>query len=266
MFKTVLIPLALAAVPGFSLAQSYDELATVEVLTGWRTDAGTHVAALEITLAPGWVTYWRAPGDTGIPPQFRFSSVDNIQSVTPHWPTPLVFGEDGMRSIGYYDSVVFPLTVDLGDETGPVSVSGELMIGVCEEICIPVTLHFDALLPEVGAPDSAINAALSAQPRNRAQGGVGTVTCAIDPINDGLRLTAVIDVAPTAASEHVVIESGNPSVWVSEAETTRIGDRLTAVVEMVHPSGGFFAVDRSDVRITLFGGNRAIDIRGCSAG
>ncbi len=113
-----------------------------------------------------------------------FTSDDGITSITPHFPTPQVFGEDGTRSIGYYDSVVFPLTVEVGENAGPVSVKGELMIGVCEEICIPVTLKFDAVLPAGGASDSAILAALDQQPMTQAQAGVGDVTCAIDPIDD----------------------------------------------------------------------------------
>jgi DsbC/DsbD-like thiol-disulfide interchange protein len=265
MRKFMLIPLALVAVPSFAVAQSFDDLAQLEVLTGWRTDTGIHMAGVEISLAPGWVTYWRAPGDAGIPPQFSFVSDDTIQSITPHWPTPQVFGENGIRSIGYYDKVVFPLTVDVGDTAGPVSVSGELTIGVCEEICIPVTFEFDAVLPASGSPDSAITTALAAQARTQTQAGVGAVTCAIDPISDGLRLKAVIDVPPTAPTEHVVIEASDPRIWVSEADVVRNGNQLSATVDMVHPSGGAFAFDRSGVRITVLGAARAVDIRGCSA-
>ncbi len=30
-------------------------------------------AGVEIKLAPGWKTYWRYPGDSGIPPRIAFS-------------------------------------------------------------------------------------------------------------------------------------------------------------------------------------------------
>lgn len=266
MRKNLLIPLALMALPTFGLAQSFDNLAQVKVLSGWRTDDGTHIAGLEITLEDGWVTYWRAPGDAGIPPQFSFRSPDNIASITPHFPTPEVFGDSDTRSIGYYDAVIFPLTVDLGVAQGPVAVAGELTIGVCEEICIPVTLSFDTILPVKGAYDPVIGAALVAQPLSQDQAGVGAVTCAIDPISDGLRVTATIDVDPAGRSEHVVLEASDPRIWVSQPSARREGGRLIATADMVHPSGVPFALDRSGIRITVLGDDRAIDIRGCSAG
>jgi DsbC/DsbD-like thiol-disulfide interchange protein len=266
MRQNPLIIFALAALPSFGFGQSFDDLAHVDVLTGWRSDASKHMAAIKITLAPGWITYWRAPGDAGIPPEFSFLGSDTIQNITPHWPTPEVFGEDGARSIGYYDNVIVPLTVDLGSDPQNIAIQGEVLIGVCEEICIPVTLPFSAILPVNGARDAAINAALGDQPMTQTAAKVGAVTCNIDPIADGLRMTTTIDVAATGTSEHVVIEASDPRVWVSEARTQRDGNMLSATVDMVHPSGQPFAFDRSAVRITVLGSDQAIDIRGCSAG
>lgn len=266
MRKNMLIPLAFMALPTFGAAQSFGELATIEVLPGWRTAAGEHMAGLRVTLEPGWKTYWRAPGDGGIPPQFSFQGSDNITGVAPHWPVPTVFRQNGLNSVGYHDTVVFPLTVFSDNPDADVRISGDLHIGVCEEICIPVTLSFDAPLPPVGARDPAITAALINRPLTQAEASVGDVTCTINPINDGLTLTATMDVAASGASEFVVIESGDANVWVSEADTTRTGNSLNATVDMVHTSGNTFALDRSKVRITVLGGSQAIDIQGCSAG
>lgn len=266
MRKNLLITLALMAAPTISMAEDFGDYARVEVLTGWRTAAGDHVAAVEITLAPGWITYWRAPGDSGIPPQFSFESDTNIESITPHWPVPQVYEDAGLRSIGYYDSVIFPLTVITDGATGDIPVSGQLTIGVCDEICIPVNFSFDTVLPAVGQANSAISAALADKPLTGRDAHVGDVTCAIDPISDGLRMTTTIDVAKTGSSEVVVVEPSDPSVWVSQAEVSREGQLLTATVEMVHPSGEPFAFDRSGVRITVLGDDQAIDLRGCKAG
>ncbi len=265
MRKNLLSLLAIAALPGQLFAQSYADLAQVELRTGWRETAGRHIAAVEITLAPGWVTYWRAPGDAGIPPTFAFTGSDAINQITPYWPTPEVFGSNGMRAIGYYDRVVVPLVIDIDAASADVAIAGEMMIGVCEEICIPVTLTFDAVLPMTGAPDGVIRAALADRPMSQQVADVGDVTCALEPIADGLRMTASIDLATTGASEHVVIETGDPRVWVSEADSTRDGGTLQATVDMVHPSGQPFALDRSGVRITVLGTDRAVDIQGCSA-
>lgn len=266
MRKILLIALAALAFPTFGAAQPFDELASIEVLPGWRTDAGEHIAGLRITLEPGWKTYWRAPGDGGIPPRFSFQGSDNITGVAPHWPVPQVFRQNGLNSIGYHDTVVFPLTVFSNNPNADMRISGDLHIGVCEEICIPVTLSFDALLPPTGPRDAAIAAALIDRPMTRSEANVGDVTCTIAPISDGISVTATMDVAATGPAEFVVIEAGDANIWVSEADTIRSGNSLRATVDMVHSAGNTFALDRSKLRITVLGGAQAIDIQGCNAG
>ena len=255
----------LACLPTLVVAGPSDSPAQVEVLPGWRMQSGIHMAGVRITLAPGWKTYWRAPGDAGIPPQFSFAGSDNIASITQHWPIPQVFYENGMQSIGYYDSVVFPLAIQSLDPGAPITIDGAITIGVCEEICIPVSATFDAMLPSKGERDSAIAAALINQPISAAEAGVGDVICKIAPIHDGLKVTTTMAVEATGGPEVVVVETGNPAIWVSEADVTRVGDQLTAVVDMVNTTGDAFALDRSTVRFTVLGSTQAIDIQGCSA-
>ncbi|WP_342078072.1 protein-disulfide reductase DsbD domain-containing protein [Yoonia sp. SS1-5] len=247
-----------------SAADPFSDLAEVEVLPGWRTAQGDHVAGLRITLADGWKTYWRAPGHAGIPPQFSFTGSASIGSITPHWPTPEVFDQDGFRSVGYIDSVVIPLTLDHASHAEPIALSGEISIGVCEEICIPVHLDFEAVLPPDSQRDTSIAAALIDRPLSAAEANVGAVTCRIAPISDGLQVTTQIGLPSTGMSEHVVIETGDPDIWVSEADVARSGNQLSATVDMVHSSGSAFALDRSALRITVLGSDQAVDIHGCS--
>jgi len=266
MRKNPLITLALMALPSLLPAQSFDDLATVEVLPGWRLPGGDHMAALQITLKPGWITYWRAPGDAGIPPQFAFSGSADIAGIAPYWPTPDIIVDKGVRSIGYYDSVTVPLRIDMTPDAGEFALQGELQIGVCEEICIPVTLNFATILPAAGSRDPLIANALDTVPRTAAEAGVSDVSCTIDQISDGIRLTADITAPTNGTSEYVVVEASDPSVWVSETDVARSGAALQATVDMVHPSGDPFALDRSGLRFTVFGGERAIDIQGCTPG
>jgi len=267
MRKNMLIPLAMMALSTPAMAQDYGGTAQFEILPGWRTPSGDHIAAAKITLAPGWITYWRVPGEVGIPPQFFFSSDSAIAGITPQLPVPEVFDKSGIISIGYEDSVIFPLTIDTDGVSGDIPLSGAVNVGVCEEICIPVTFSFDTVLPQNGKRDANIVAALESVPLTRRQANVGDVTCIIDPIDDGLRVTARIDAPPTGNSEYVVIEPSDPTIWVSQADVERTGATLSATVEMAHPTGGPFAFDRSGVRITILNNDgRAIDLRGCSAG
>ncbi len=266
MFKTRLILLFMLLMPAPLAAGPYDEVASVEILPGWRTADQGHVAGLRISLAPGWKTYWRAPGDAGIPPQFIFDGSTNIAFAKPHWPVPEVFDQNGVSSIGYDDSVVFPIMLTPQNPGEPIQLRGQIDIGICEEICIPKTFSFDMILPVTGERDAAITAAMVNQPYSAEEANVGTVTCVIDPSEYGLRLTTVVNVDRFAAKEFVVIEAGNDAVWVSPANVTRDGKKLYASVDMIHGDGDSFALDRSKVRITVLGNNEAIDIHGCSAG
>ena len=57
-----------------------------------------------------------------------------------------------MRTIGYEDEVILPVAFTADDPSVPIRLSGEIELGVCEDICIPVTFTVGGLLPPVGAP------------------------------------------------------------------------------------------------------------------
>ena len=257
--------LALAtATPAF--AGPFDDLAQIEVIPGWETPSGTHMTAMRITLRPGWKTYWRAPGDGGIPAQLTWTGSQNITAAQFHWPTPVVFNQDGMQSIGYYDSLVLPIELTQADADAPTRIAGQITIGVCEDICVPVTMPFAADLPADGRRDGAITASLLNQPFQAQEAGVQGATCSISPAADGLTVTATLTMPPAGQREAVVIEAGNPEVWVSQADITRTGNQLQATVDMVHATSSSFALDRSAIRITVLGSDHAVDVQGCTAG
>jgi DsbC/DsbD-like thiol-disulfide interchange protein len=239
------------------------EVARLEVLPGWRTAEGRHTAALRLTLAPGWKTYWRSPGAAGLAPVLDFSDSAGIAAAEPRWPVPAVFHFNGMRSIGYHDAVTIPL--DLTLTGGPARLAGEIEIGVCDEICMPVHLRFSADLPEGGDRDPAIAAALVDRPMTGEEAGA-RATCAVVPDAEGASLTVHLAMPPLGPEESVVIESGDPGLWVSEPATRREGGTLVATAEALSRDGGPLALDRSDLRITVLGQGRAVDIRGCQAG
>jgi DsbC/DsbD-like thiol-disulfide interchange protein len=239
------------------------EVAWLEVLPGWRTGEGHHMAALRLTLAPGWKTYWRSPGAAGLAPLLDFSGSTGIGAADPRWPVPAVFTFNGMRSIGYEDAVTIPL--DLTLTGGPARLAGEIEIGVCDEICMPVHLSFAVDLPAKGQRDPAIAAALVDRPMTGAEAGA-KATCAVAPASDGVSLTVRLAMPPLGPEEAVVIESGDPGLWVSEPASQRDGGTLVATAEALSRDGGPLALDRSDLRITVLGEGKAVDIQGCQAG
>src|SRR6056297_692219 len=236
------------------------------ILPGWRMADGTHMAGLLLTLRDGWKTYWRAPGDAGIPPQFDWRGARNIGAVRIDWPTPEVFDQSGMRSIGYAHQVVLPITVTPDDADRPVRLRGVMDIGVCKDVCIPSSLSFDAALDPQAGRHPAIAAALAARPFSETEAGVVSAKCVVAPHGNGLRLEAHIRMPSAGAQEHAVFEPLDPRIWSSEATTARRGDTLVTQTDLEHVSGGAFALDRSTLRITVLGSDHAVDIHGCQPG
>ncbi len=239
---------------------------TSDVLQGWDLGDGRRVAALRLTLAPGWKTYWRAPGDAGIPPQFDWTRARNLDGLSITWPTPKVLDQNGLRSIGYSGQVVIPLHVTPARAGKPVRLRGTMSLGVCSDICIPHEIEIDTVLDTPDArPTPAIVAAMADVPYSASEADVRASECTLRPTDQGMRIEAHVTLPYTGGQEHAVIETGTPGLWISEARTTRHGNTLVAVSDMVHPDGGSFGIDRSGVRITILGGDYAVDVQGCTA-
>jgi len=253
-----------ALLPAAASAQSFDQVVQAEVLPGWRDVDGNHMAAVKITLNPGWKTYWRAPGDAGIPPQITWNGSRNMGSVALAWPTPEVFNQNGMRSIGYSDELVLPVRIAPKDAGKPVRLKATLDIGVCRDICVPQRLKVKAELPPGGARDAEIAAALVDQPLTAREAGVGKVTCKLSPTSEGVSLKATIHMPSAGGAEVAVVETADPHVWVAEGTTKRQGGTLVTETEMMHVDASSFMVNRSDLRFTVLGANHAVDIIGCS--
>jgi DsbC/DsbD-like thiol-disulfide interchange protein len=103
-------------------------------------DGKTWKAGVQITLLPGWKTYWRVPGAAGIAPAIDLQGA-NLKSVEMFYPLPmrLKAGEDDV--IGYKDDVVFPLLLEPVNANEPLSVKLSAFLGVCDQVCIPVKLE-----------------------------------------------------------------------------------------------------------------------------
>ena len=253
----------LSAPPALALSQ--DDLLAADLRPGWRLQGGGHMAALDLQLAPGWKTYWRAPGTTGIPPIFDWTGSDNLASVTLHWPRPHVFLFNGLQSIGYHDTLTLPFEVTPIDPARPVNLRLQVELGICKDICLPATVTLDAVLAGEGAADPVISAALSDRPIPADEAGLAGIGCTVDPISDGLRLTATMDLPAPAGGETVVFETATEGVWVSEATADRSGNLLVASSDMVPPEAAPFALDRSGVTLTVISPDRAVEISGCPA-
>lgn len=269
MPRPLLLAALLLALPVLAAEARADlpaDLARVEVVPGWQTESGTLMAGLRITLAPGWKTYWRAPGAAGIPPYVTWDGSRNVTAAAFHWPVPRVFDQGGMRSIGYDGQVLIPVEITPAAPGAPAHVAGRVEIGVCHDICVPMTLDFAADLPAEGRRNGAIVAALVDRPLTGAEAGLTAAACRLVPSDDGLILTATLTLPPLGPGEVVVVEAADPALFVAEPEVARSGESLTATAEIIARDGAPLAVDRAGLRFTVLADGRAVDVQGCAAG
>lgn len=102
---------------------------------------------VEITLKPGWKTYWRAPGDAGLPARFDWSGSENLATAEVRWPAPHRFTLFGLETFGYSEQVIFPVSVQPMQMSQPLVVRLGLDILVCSDLCIPQRFDLTLSLP-----------------------------------------------------------------------------------------------------------------------
>lgn len=139
-----------------------------------KTDDGTFLrAGLEIRLDPGWHTYWRDPGDSGVPPTFDFTGSENVKAVTVLWPAPERIPDGaGGHSIGYKHDLIFPLHVVPKDAANGPTIHLKLGYAICEKMCVPADANLKLTFTRSGLEETAIERAELRVPK-RVTLGVG---------------------------------------------------------------------------------------------
>jgi DsbC/DsbD-like thiol-disulfide interchange protein len=131
---------------------------------------GVRLAGVEIAMDDGWKTYWRMPGDAGVPPEVDWSGSTNVAGIKVLYPAPKRMQEAGGEVIGYKHGVLFPIEVRPQDAGKPVVLKLAVEFGICREICVPATATLDLTLPPAvkTAQNDIIAAALDRVPRAQA--------------------------------------------------------------------------------------------------
>lgn len=101
-----------------------------------RTDEAVR-GGIEVELPPGWKTYWRTPGDAGIPPRFDVAGSRNIKSLAVSYPYPERYFDGAFTSLVYSDHVILPFEAALEKSDAPTDLALTVELGICEKICIP---------------------------------------------------------------------------------------------------------------------------------
>jgi len=184
-----------------------------------------------ITMPKGWKTYWRVPGDGGVPPSFDWSGSENVATTSVMMPLPHRFTDANGEGIGYKTEVVFPVDVMLKDPSKPARLDLKIFYAVCNDICVPVqaTVRVDMDASTVSAADEfRLRVARAAVPIEPAAGRLEVTSLkqvdvdgkrALEVSMTGIKSPAEADIFVEADGSsyfrkpRLISESGNTSTW-----------------------------------------------------
>jgi DsbC/DsbD-like thiol-disulfide interchange protein len=223
-------------------------------------------AGIEIALDPGFKTYWRNPGESGLPPSFDWSRSANVETIELLWPAPTRLKDGGGVFYGYAGGVVFPVRVIPRDPNKPVRLTLTIDYGVCKDICIPAQadLSLDLAVQSEDSFAALIRQTRARVPRRQALGAEGDLSIlGVEPVRGGGKPQVKVSVrAPAGMAPHLFAEG--PDGWflaTSEAmipATTDTANKSGAFLVEIDPppNGGAGAVP---LRLTLVAGDRAVE-------
>ena len=238
LILALLLPFAALAASGPEFDGATATMRLISAEDGVAPDAGTISAGLDVDLKPGWKTYWRSPGEVGLPPEIDWSGSENVADVELLFPAPERFEAFDIQNFGYHDRVVFPLRVTLAEPGQPAVLRAEAHLLVCSDICVPETaaLHLD--LPAGGGvdPDAAavLAKAVARVPIPAEEAGLRVTGASLDDDALVVSLTAdrplrdpdlFAEAGATAFGRPDISLGGGRNLWARIPVTSRDVDR-----------------------------------------
>lgn len=235
-----------------------DTHSSLRLLAGSRSGP-VLMGGIEIQLQPGWKTYWRYPGDSGVPPRFDFSKSENVESVTPLFPAPKAFSDgSGGTSFGYHKHLVLPLRIIPKNPNEPVLLRASIDYAICEKLCLPIEASTELTFASTAsAQDSAITSALGKVPKPVATSDTSSI--ALRSFKREGKIVTVDFV--TSATGLELFAEGPTSDWalpvpktvaVSETGIVRFSFELDGMPSGVQPEG-------AALKLTVVGNDSAFE-------
>jgi DsbC/DsbD-like thiol-disulfide interchange protein len=241
-----------------------DTHAGLRLVAGSRTSDATARAGIEIRLAPGWKTYWRYPGDAGVPPRFDFADSQNVKAVTIGWPAPHRLSDESGITIGYKEDVIFPLHIVPQDTSKPVRLRVKADYAVCEKICIPVEGRAELVLDSGRSVLDQTLAAFEALVPKRAQLGDGAPLAvrAVQRDKSGDRARVIVDVAAPGSGPIDLFAEGPTPDWALPVPEPIAGapaglHRFAFVLDGLPPGA---SAEGAVLTFTLVAGGSAVEV------
>ncbi len=268
-FLSILLFLTVFSFSAFAEAPKYVEPRLFSPVTATGTDT-TIKLALQLKLQPKWDTYWRIPGDAGLPPDLDWKGSENFQSYKMDFPAPVRQTIEGIENNIYLDEVTFPLTVTLAKPGEALDLKLKLALLVCNEICVPekheLSFHLPAGAAEPSPDEALYKTALEKLPRTQIEGfSLGRAWLESD---DGKKSVLVIEGGapdkPSAGADIFIehdegISFGKPDIAYDAATkkmTLRIDPHSTDMADVLKTK-----LSAGDLTLTYVDGANALEAK-----
>lgn len=240
-----------------------DANAAVRLIAGsGRADGNRLRAGVEIKMTPGWHTYWRYPGDAGMPPRFDFAGSSNLAGVEVRYPAPHLLADETGNSIGYIDKVVFPMRVTPREPGKPVTLRLKLDYAVCEKLCMPVEARLE--LDVTGAASGNDATLATAEARVPKPAVAAELGLSARRVNDGPKPLVAIELkAPAGKPSQLFVEGPTPE-WalpVPKPAQNAPAGQSRFVFELDGLPPGANSKDPAELTVTVVQGDKAFETR-----
>ncbi len=157
MKRLLALLLVLIAAPAFGQSVVQTENVRAELLADVSAvkPGEPFWVGLRQTIRPKWHTYWKNPGDSGLPTEIAWKLPEGAKADPIVWPRPHLFDLSGVINYGFKDEATLLVRI-----TPPANASGNFRLAaeanwlVCEDVCIPEDAKLELTLPvtATGAP------------------------------------------------------------------------------------------------------------------
>ncbi|MGA7535111.1 MAG: protein-disulfide reductase DsbD domain-containing protein [Pseudolabrys sp.] len=242
---------------------SEDVRSAVRLVSGANNNGDAHLrAGIEIKMQPGWKTYWRYPGDSGVPPHFDFSGSENLKTATVLYPAPHLFTDETGQSLGYKDRIIFPLVISPQQPGKPVRLRLKADYAVCEKLCVPAEGRAElTLTPGDSSQDSALAAAEARVPKQVTAAQLGLT---VRRTNDGAKPLVAVDLGAPAGNPIDLFVEGPTPQWalpIPKRSQTAPAGRAQFSFELDGLPPGVDPKGQVDLTFTVVTGERAVEVK-----
>ena len=228
-------------------------------------EGGALRLGLEMRLAPGWKTYWRSPGDAGLPPAIEWTESANLAGAELRFPAPERFTLFGFETFGYGGHVILPIVARAGGP-GETRIRAGVDVLVCEKLCIPYRADLALDLPAGAQAPTAHTHEIakfeSAVPPIDADGrGVNGLALESAAFRGGDTPALIVRARaePPFAAPDVFIETADGWSFAKPEIAYLEGGRYATLTLAATPDKSAKPLDGAPATLTLVDGRRSVE-------